>query len=105
MFDENPKETDKAGAESAGLKVYSYLDIMQSGKSQPDLIGGSKTIKPHERDDVFQLCYTSGTTGDPKGVKSTHWGIISACLIASKVFHFSDNDILISYLPSPHVFD
>ena len=31
-----------------------------------------------QRDDIYMLNYTSGTTGDSKGVKVTHWGILSS---------------------------
>jgi long-subunit acyl-CoA synthetase (AMP-forming) len=52
------------------------------------------------------LCYTSGTTGDAKGVKLTHWGLIVSLLCGgSNVFEFRQDDVLISYLPSPHSYE
>lgn len=33
---------------------------------------GSASIKEPTADDVYMFSYTSGTTGDPKGVKLTH---------------------------------
>jgi len=51
------------------------------------------------------LAYTSGTTGDSKGVKVTHWGIISSALIFQEDAGFTDQDCVMNYLPAPHVFD
>jgi len=51
--------------------------------------------------------YTSGTTGDPKGVKLTHKMIIGAAWAAMNhvkiPFHCEDS--YISYLPAAHSFE
>jgi long-chain acyl-CoA synthetase len=46
------------------------------------------------------FCYTSGTTGDPKGAKMSHAGFIG-------VQHLVDHadDVSISYLPYAHIFE
>ena len=51
------------------------------------------------------LNYTSGTTGDSKGVKVTHWGILSAAWLALDFIQMTEKDTYISYLPAPHVFE
>ena len=51
------------------------------------------------------LNYTSGTTGDSKGVKVTHWGILSAAWLGVELVNTSEADTYISYLPAPHVFE
>jgi len=38
---------------------------------------GTATVRESLPDDVYMFSYTSGTTGDPKGVKLTHKMIIS----------------------------
>ena len=70
-----------------------------------DSIFGSSKPRECQADDTFSLCYTSGTTGDSKGVKTTHKGLITTCQVGASVFGVSDRDVIISYLPSPHVFD
>lgn len=50
------------------------------------------------------LLYTSGTTGDPKGVMLTHKNLSSNCKGAIKAFQFSENDTLMSVLPFFHSF-
>lgn len=51
--------------------------------------------------------YTSGTTGDPKGVKLTHKMILGAGFAVnsrlSKPFDYEDT--YISYLPAAHSFE
>jgi len=54
------------------------------------------------------LSYTSGTTGDPKGVKITHKMILSgAHALNCRVLPltFDESDATISYLPAAHVFE
>ncbi len=49
--------------------------------------------------------YTSGTTGDSKGVKLTHANLLASATEISKVLPSTREDILVSYLPYPHSFE
>lgn len=57
-------------------------------------------------DTIYMFCYTSGTTGDPKGAKMSH-----AALVATQHLHeyagitFDENDLSLSYLPLAHIFE
>jgi len=51
------------------------------------------------------LSYTSGTTGDSKGVKLAHRNIISSIIGMKDYIQFTNNDVFISYLPYPHSFE
>jgi long-chain acyl-CoA synthetase len=51
------------------------------------------------------LNYTSGTTGSPKGVKVHAFGTVMDVVAMSYSLKAQPDDIFISYLPSPHVFD
>ena len=64
-------------------------------------------IEP-DPEDVFMLCYTSGTTGDPKGVKLTHKALCICC--QNNSFAVGDkpvnkDDVYFSYLPLAHVME
>lgn len=54
--------------------------------------------------------YTSGTTGDPKGVLLKHSAIIATvtslqAFLESGKFHLGPGDSTLSYLPLAHIFD
>ena len=56
-------------------------------------------------DDTATIVYTSGTTGEPKGVMLTHHNIISNALSAIDRFNINHNDVIVSYLPLSHMFE
>jgi long-chain acyl-CoA synthetase len=59
-------------------------------------------IKP---DDLCTIVYTSGTTGDPKGVELAHRCLVDISRAVLKVFPLSDTDSTLSFLPYAHVFE
>jgi len=64
---EDLTDDQKQAADEADLKLYSFNDVLEVGKEHADLEFEEPTPEM-----VYGLSYTSGTTGDPKGVKSTH---------------------------------
>ena len=64
---------------------------------------------PPSADSVFMLSYTSGTTGDPKGVKLSHKMNLSCSeSVNSRLTDFgviTYKDRYISYLPAAHSFE
>lgn len=58
---------------------------------------------PTEADDIALLCYTSGTTGKPKGAMITHRNLITNALALQKVWKWTENDILLNVLPMFHI--
>ncbi len=55
--------------------------------------------------DPATIVYTSGTTGEPKGAVLTHSNIVSNAQAAARRFHFTSDDIILSYLPLCHMFE
>jgi long-chain acyl-CoA synthetase len=55
--------------------------------------------------DVATICYTSGTTGMPKGVMLTHRNIVSNVVTAVERFEINANDVFVSFLPLCHMFE
>ena len=56
-------------------------------------------------DDLCTIVYTSGTTGDPKGVELAHRSLVDMSRAALQVFPLSETDSTLSFLPYAHVFE
>jgi len=67
----------------------------------------SKTDLPDsKRDDIYTICYTSGTTGEPKGSMSTHYNfLITLEGFISRGVDINDSDVHLSYLPLAHLME
>ncbi len=60
----------------------------------------------HQRlDKTAMIVYTSGTTGNPKGVEITYKNILSQVISIGKCFNFSSNDSVLSILPMNHLYE
>merc|ERR1711871_194665 len=94
------KNNFQAGADAAGVKLYMWEDALRTGATYKD------EPSPGSWDDVATICYTSGTTGNPKGAVLSHGNILSDYhgLVFSGV-DFRGDDRHISYLPLAHMFE
>ncbi|KAI3493400.1 hypothetical protein L1887_41789 [Cichorium endivia] len=96
----------KLQAEKCGLEIYSWEEFLQLSKQMKDRV----ELPLKLRSDICTIMYTSGTTGEPKGVMITNQSILS---ILSGVNHHLDSmseefqvsDVFFSYLPLAHIFD
>ncbi|KAF5734323.1 long chain acyl-CoA synthetase 4 [Tripterygium wilfordii] len=90
--------------EKLGLAIYSWDEFLQLGQNkQFDLPEKKKT-------DICTIMYTSGTTGDPKGVLISNESIVTLvsgvkCVLDTMNEHLTAKDVYLSYLPLAHIFD
>lgn len=102
LIDEDDELIEKF--KKINIKAYFLKDILN--KKWPT----STRVEPSP-DDVATICYTSGTSGNPKGVLLTHKNIMSSVNAFSRNTDknnypvLAGDDIYISYLPLPHVFE
>ena len=84
-------------------QVHSLAQAMAGDDSQPDGIGTVKKVA--SPDDVASLIFTSGTTGNPKGVMLTHRNFASLIAKLAGSFEMGVGDGVLSVLPLHHTFE
>lgn len=100
----DPFEDDlKERGEKSGIEILSFCDAENLGKEN-----FRKPVPPRP-EDLGIICFTSGTTGNPKGAMITHENVISnsAAFLRCVEYTFepTPEDVTISYLPLAHMFE
>ncbi len=88
------------GASSSSTKIVAFEDLLVEPK---DSAGAAAAVRRGER--VASLIFTSGTTGQPKGVMLTHKNLTSMSAKLSSTFKLYKHDGLLSVLPMHHTFE
>jgi long-chain acyl-CoA synthetase len=87
--------------------VQSFEELLADGKEhqrqQPNFYYESiNHIEPRK---ICSMVYTSGTTGDPKGVMLHHHGFITDIINADAVLNIVAADVFLSFLPLSHLYE
>lgn len=90
-------------AAEASLEVVSFAKVEAVG-AQMIATEGHKHSPPSPKD-VATFCYTSGTTGNPKGAMLTHENLMSAMAGIPGVMVPETHDRHLSYMPLAHIFE
>jgi fatty-acyl-CoA synthase len=90
-------------ADPAPAGMLNWNEVLESGRSLPDSLLSERQASCHA-EDVATLLYTSGTTGAPKGVMSTHIGIINTTLASARNQKLTESDRLCLSVPLAHMF-
>merc|ERR1739848_878561 len=95
---------DEAALASLKIKTKSFTQLLDAGAKAPKPGNKAKSA------DIATIMYTSGTTGNPKGVILPHSALVSElAAVCDKLkavnCDISEHDIFISYLPLAHIFD
>lgn len=81
-------------------RVMAYDELL----TEPDVSVGA--VRPEVKgDSLASLIFTSGTTGNPKGVMLTHKNLTSMVSKLSSLFTLYKHDKLLSVLPLHHTFE
>ena len=90
-------------AEKLNVTILYYHDLLAN--TEQTFIDHTKG----QGDDIFTISYTSGTSGNSKGVMLTNTnflsGITNIFLLCKDTILIDNDDVYISYLPLAHVFD
>lgn len=93
-FDKNP----------SGAKIYS-LSSKDSLRYVFSLVSEKNfTAEMPVCDDLAAILFTSGTTGNPKGVMLTHKNLVSDCYIAQTRMRIYSSDVFYALLPIHHAY-
>jgi long-chain acyl-CoA synthetase len=88
-------------------QVLSFASLQEAGRAfdrdHPGFFDGE--VAKGRPDDIAVMLYTSGTTGNPKGVCHSHASLMSAAAGDVAFDRFDDRDEVLSYLPMAWVGD
>jgi long-chain acyl-CoA synthetase len=88
--------------EDTGMEAPELLKFEELARAEP--LAAEEPVDISE-DDAATIVYTSGTTGEPKGVVLTHKNIVANAASAVKRCKLTPDDVVISYLPLGHMFE
>lgn len=109
QFDVNPKfgneqetldEKHVEAASKCNVKLIGFSELRKLGRE------ANAELTPPKPEDLAFIMYTSGTTGNPKGVMLLHSNVMAALAGGVKqVLSITEKDVHISYLPLAHIFE
>ncbi|XP_076446750.1 long-chain-fatty-acid--CoA ligase 5-like [Babylonia areolata] len=91
----------RQAAQSSGIKILHFTEVENLGKKN------LREPLPPKPSDLLTICFTSGTTGNPKGAMLTHGNLVADIAAAEhrKFPSTRPEDAHISYLPLAHMFE
>ena len=99
MDDKNPPEFEECT--QFGINVILFQALVDEGANLTD----PPKFEYPTKHDPYMFGYTSGTTGDSKGVKVTHNNMVRSAISGIKSSVIVEGDAQICYLPLPHAYE
>ena len=99
IFDANVKIADEDTS-----AIY-FDDFLKLGSGSPRQAEVEQRQATATDDDICNILYTSGTTGDSKGVILTHGQYHAAMIANAATVPVGENDRVMNFLPYTHIFE
>lgn len=98
-------DADVKRAEGDNNSIY-FSDFLQIGGEEECQKEVDKRISESSLDDLANILYTSGTTGDSKGVMLHHSNYDAAFRgHNTRLTNLGENDVVMNFLPFTHIFE
>ncbi|KAJ7244176.1 AMP binding protein [Mycena haematopus] len=89
-----------AAADPASKGLLKMEDLLNRGK-----LDREEKFEGSQADETVYICYSSGTTGKPKGVETTHQNMTTLLDIVSPSFPaMTNNSVMLGILPFYHIY-
>jgi long-chain acyl-CoA synthetase len=93
-------------AGAAGAYATAWRAFLQRGRQalprvEAELRRREKALQP---DDLATIMYTSGTTGNPKGVMLTHDNLLSNAVSTWQLSEMTPDTVVLNWLPFSHIY-
>uniref|UniRef100_A0AC35TZJ8 Long-chain-fatty-acid--CoA ligase n=1 Tax=Rhabditophanes sp. KR3021 TaxID=114890 RepID=A0AC35TZJ8_9BILA len=98
------KELESKASE-LGVHIHTFADLEKAGECI------DTPLHLPNKEDNYIICYTSGTTGQPKGVELSHKNIISNVAAFIRIIEkfipqfITEHHTIISFLPMSHMYE
>ncbi len=87
--------------------VFPYHQLLTAGETHrqehPDFF--TQSVEAIDPTETCSLVYTSGTTGNPKGVMLHHRGFVVDIVNSERVLNLFPEDVFLSFLPLSHLYE
>lgn len=106
----DPAAMRLAAEQGEGLKSAMTLQALRELGKRGEGKDGDRFenhLATADAQDLITICYTSGTTGIPKGVMITHDNLMSVledCVKALEGFITAEKEVVLTFLPYSHIF-
>lgn len=82
-----------------------FDDFLKLGENYPRQSEVEALYKAANNEDLANILYTSGTTGDSKGVMLSHLQYHAALEANDRAVHVTEKDRIMNFLPYAHIFE
>jgi len=97
--------SERLDREGLGLRVWTFDEVFALPDEETENQHIALLPTKVQAQSVASLIFTSGTTGNPKGVMLSHRNLTSMVSMLSSVFDMSTRDGVLSVLPLHHTFE